>query len=352
MGGLWNKMKEKILIGMSGGLDSTYSAYLCREAGYEVTGAVLRMSDETDITAAQTAAEELGIPLHVVDMRQPFETNVMQYFADEYACGRTPNPCVQCNRHVKVAGLVDLARALGIPSVVTGHYARITFDPARRRYFVQAAGDLRKDQSYVLWALTQEQLSMLKTPLSEIGKEEIRAHASALGLRVAVSKESQDICFLPDGDYVSFVTARRGEFPPGDFVDERGAVVGRHKGIIRYTVGQRKGHGIALGHPVFVTSIDACANTVHLAPSGMEYEKSLTLSALNFQRIGPSELCEGMRVFVKIRYAAARAPATVSKIGADSLTLTLDTPQRAVTPGQSGVCYDGEGGILFGGTIL
>ena len=350
-----DKNSPSVLVGMSGGLDSTYTAYRYREMGYRVHGAVLRMSEETDVSAAQTAAEQVGIPLEIIDAGDAFDRYVKDYFAASYANGQTPNPCVECNRHVKIELLCQRAEELGISHVSTGHYARVLRDEVSGRYFVRCGDDRRKDQSYVLWQMTQRQLSMLELPMADLDKSEVRAHAQALGFSAAASKESQDICFLPDGNYIPFVEERLGKtFAPGDFVDEAGRVVGSHNGIIRYTVGQRKGLGIALGHPVFVTKIDAVSNTVHLAPAGMEYAASVTVEDLNFQKLAPESLTVGLQTLVKIRYAAPPARAVVSETDGDRITVVFDMPQRAVTPGQSAVFYDpdGSGDILFGGRIV
>lgn len=344
-----------ILVGMSGGLDSTYVAYRYKEQGYTVYGAVLRMSDETNVRAAQTAADQVGIPLEIIDVREAFDRHVKQYFAQSYAIGQTPNPCVECNRYVKVAMLCERAAALGIPRVSTGHYAKVLRDAENGRYFVRAADDKRKDQSYVLWQLPQSMLSMLDLPMAELDKADVRAHATSLGFSAAASKESQDICFLPNGGYISFVEQRLGKpFPPGDFIDETGRVVGRHEGIIRYTVGQRKGLGIALGYPVFVTKIDAENNTVHLAPAGMEYGDTVVIDSLNCQKLGPEEIRVGMPVTVKIRYAAPPANAVIESLDGARMTVRFDAPQRAITPGQSAVFYDADrhGDVLFGGKIV
>lgn len=350
-----NQNTKSILVGMSGGLDSTYAAYRYKEQGYQVYGAVLRMSAETDIAAAQAAADQVGIPLEIIDAQTAFDLHVKQYFANAYAMGQTPNPCVECNRYVKVAMLCERARMLGISRVSTGHYARVLRDEMSGRYYVRAAEDKRKDQSYVLWQLPQDILSMLDLPMADLDKARVRAHAAELGFSAARSKESQDICFLPNGGYVSFVEQTLGKpFPPGNFVDETGTVVGQHEGIIRYTVGQRKGLGIALGHPVFVTRIDAASNTVHLAPAGMEYGSSVVVDHLNFQRLSPDALTVGMTAAVKIRYAAPPANAVIAEIQDDRIVVQFETPQRAVTPGQSAVFYDtdGSGDVLFGGRIV
>lgn len=349
---------KRILVGMSGGLDSTYAALYLKRCGAEVAGTVLYMGEETDISGAKTAAEQVGIPLHIIDAREAFETHVKSYFVNAYAKGETPNPCIECNRYVKIALLCDFARTHGFDLVSTGHYAHIARDADTGRYYVTRAEDEKKDQSYVLWQLTQTQLSMLITPLSYMEKSEIRAEAAKAGLSAAEAKESQDICFLPDGDYVSFVESRLGAFPEGDFVDEDGGSVGRHKGIIRYTVGQRKGLGIALGKPVFVTRIDSETNTVHLAAAGGEFDEACTVSDINFQRLSESTPLDGMRVRVKVRYAAPLADATVYEAQTEGrqrvLRVVFDTPQRAVTPGQSAVFFDAEEGrtLLFGAKIV
>ena len=349
---------KRILVGMSGGLDSTYAALYLKQCGAMVAGAVLSMGEETDLSGAETAAKQLDIPLHIIDAREAFEMHVKSYFASSYAKGETPNPCVECNRHVKVALLCDFAEEHGFDLVCTGHYAHIAYDDGSGRYYVMRAEDEKKDQSYVLWQLTQKQLAMLITPLSYMEKAEIRRAAEAAGLSAAAAKESQDICFLPNGDYAAFVKARMGDFPEGDFVDENGCVVGRHKGIIHYTVGQRKGLGIALGRPVFVTRIDAETNTVHLAFAGGEFGRECLVSDANFQKLSEREMLDGMRVRVKVRYAAPPADATVYETqlpsGKRGLRVEFDMPQRAVTPGQSAVFYDADEGktLLLGARII
>ena len=350
-----NEHKPKhVLVGMSGGLDSAYTALDYKERGFHVEGAVLRMSDETDIAAAQVAADQVGVALHIIDAREAFSRYVKRYFAESYAHGRTPNPCVICNRYVKIEYLCAYAREHGIPRVSTGHYAYVRRDAETGFYYVRAADDVRKDQSYFLWQLTQEQLSMLETPLADRDKTQIRAAAYAKGLTAASASESQDICFLPGGDYRAFVEEMLGTFPPGDFVDETGAVVGTHSGIIRYTVGQRKGLGIALGHPVFVTKIDAETNTVHLAPAGREYADTVYVSGIVCQQLPREQLVPGLSVMVKIRYAARPAAAVVTEVRDDGITMRFSSPVRAVTPGQSAVFYDAAEAkdVLFGGWIV
>ncbi len=340
-------MKEKILLGMSGGLDSTYSVVALREQGYEVIGAVLKMSDETDLSAAQTAARELDVPLHTVDCTERFREIVIGDFLHEYAAARTPNPCVICNRYVKIEMLCELARELGISRVATGHYADIGRSEDGR-FYIRAAADVRKDQSYVLWRLTQEQLSMLAFPLSSREKREVRDLASELSLPNADAKESQEICFIADDDYVAYVENALGKFPEGDFVDGDGKIVGRHRGIIHYTIGQRKGLGLSMGRPVFVSAIDPEQGTVTVSDEEKIFTTRLVCDTLNFQRLGPMR-SGSIRAAGKIRYGARAISATVCFDG-DRAEVFFDTPVRAVTPGQSAVFYDGEG-VLFGGII-
>ena len=340
-------MKEKILLGMSGGLDSTYSVLQLKAAGYDVVGAVLKMSDNTDVEKAQIAAETLGVPLHVVDCSKRFHDIVVKDFLEEYAAARTPNPCVICNRYVKIDSLCECARSLGISRVATGHYANIGYDG--NRYYIKKAMDLRKDQSYVLWRLTQDQLSMLTFPLAEREKKTVRAEAFEMNLPSADAEESQEICFIPTNDYISYIEEAIGVFPEGDFLDEEGRVLGKHKGIIHYTIGQRKGLGLSLGKPGFVTAIDPVANTVKVVSDESHiFSTHLVCDTLNFQKLAPMENGR-IRAEGKVRYAAKPVMATV-QIEGDSAKVQFDSPVRAVTPGQSIVFYDGDD-VLMGGII-
>lgn len=342
-------MKEKVLLGMSGGLDSTYSVVELKKRGYDVVGAVLKMSDNTDVEKAQTAAETLGVPLHVVDCSKRFEDVVVKDFLTEYAAARTPNPCVICNRYVKIEALCECARSLGISRVATGHYANIAYDEASGRYYIRKAGDARKDQSYVLWRLTQEQLSMLTFPLSEREKKDVRAEAVALSLPSADAEESQEICFIPTNDYISYIEEKLGKFPEGDFLDENGKKLGKHRGIVHYTIGQRKGLGLSLGRPGFVTAIDPAANTVTVVSDEAKiFSTSLVCDTLNFQKLAPMRVGV-IRAEGKVRYAAKPVMATV-KIKGERAEVLFDAPVRAVTPGQSVVFYDGDD-VLMGGII-
>lgn len=344
--------REKVLVGMSGGLDSTTAAHLLREQGYEVEGAAIIMHEHTDISGARRSAEELGLNLHIVDAREKFKEAVMRPFADEYMRGRTPNPCVFCNPAVKFAALTDYALENGFDRIATGHYAFV--DSTGGRYFIRRAASAKKDQSYALWGLTQAQLSMLMLPLGERDKAQLREYAAELGLSAAQSEESQEICFIPDGDYVAWLRENYGYEPrEGDFIDTEGNVLGRHKGVANYTIGQRKGLGISLGKPMYVSAIDPERNTVTLAPPGGEYMTRAWLYGLNFQLLSPYNLPERLHAEVRIRYAAQPIPAEIAFTETDgvlSAEIAFDAPARAVTPGQSAVVYDGDR-LLLGGFI-
>lgn len=340
--------KKKILLGMSGGIDSTYSVVELRRRSYEVYGAFLRMSEESDVASAERAAEALGVPLTVVDCRERFREIVINDFLTEYSAARTPNPCVICNRYVKIDSLCETAKKMGIKYVATGHYTDIGFDGETGRYYIKKARDMRKDQSYVLWRLTQEQLSMLMFPLCELDKASIKQEAKALDLPNADAPESQEICFIPSNDYVSYIEARTGKFPKGDFIDENGKKVGTHEGIIHYTIGQRKGLGLSLGKPAFVTAIDPERNTVTVTGEDKVFTDRLVCRTLNFMALTPGGY-DALDAEGKIRYAAKPERARI-RIEGDRAEIFFERPVRAVTPGQSAVFYDGDK-ILFGGII-
>ena len=336
----------KILIGLSGGLDSTYAAHILKEQGHEVIGASVIMHQYTDAAAAHDAAKAVGIPYVTLDAGEIFKDRVIARFLADYTAGRTPNPCVECNPGVKFTALCDYAEEHGFDAVSTGHYASILQENGR--YYIRRGDDGSKDQSYVLWRLSQKQLSMLYFPLAGMKKSDIREQAAALGYQAAEAKESQEICFIPDDNYVGYIENALGKvFPEGDFLDETGTVIGRHKGLIRYTVGQRKGLG-AFGRPMFVSRLDPKANTVTLVPAGSEFSQSMTVSELNFVKSPPQS--DGvLDATVKVRYSAKPTPCRITFHG-DTATVTFPAPVRAVTPGQSAVFYDGQD-ILFGGII-
>lgn len=338
----------RVLLGISGGLDSTYCAHLLGEQGHTVEGAVLKFGDHTDISAAELSCRELGIPLHVIDCSRDFERFVIGDFIENYRNGRTPNPCTVCNRSVKMKHLHDASLDLGFDRYATGHYARCALDPLTGRHYVKKAQDPRKDQSYMLWALTDSQISRLMTPLGELTKDEVRANAASLGLSAAASKESQDICFIPKGtSYVDFITQRIGALPEGNYIDRDGRVIGRHKGILSYTVGQRKGLGASFGKHMFITDISSESHAITLCEERDTYAKGILVGSLNFQRL--PEGTEECDLEVKIRYAAKPVLSHV-KIEGSSAYVEFSEPIRTPAPGQSAVFYAGED-LMLGSVI-
>lgn len=349
---------------MSGGVDSSAAAMLLQQQGYDVTGATLRMfSNEdlgleqdsaccslSDVEDAKLVAHKLGIPHYVFNFSPCFRHCVIDRFISEYEAGRTPNPCVDCNKHIKFGELLDRARLMDCEYLATGHYARIIFDADRNRWLLARGDDHAKDQSYMLFNLTQQQLAHILLPLADITKPEIRRMSENRGLVTAHKPDSQDICFVPDGDYASFIENTTDQvLPTGNFVTPEGKVLGKHKGIIHYTVGQRKGLGLALGYPAFVLEIRPETNEVVIGT----YEESLTYTVraneLNFMSV--EQITEPVRIFAKIRYNHKGAWCTVERTGEDEIVCTFDEPIRAATPGQAVVLYDGEY-VLGGGTIL
>ena len=349
-------MYKKIVVGMSGGVDSSTAALLLKKAGYEVIGVTMRMWQDDDCTfdAGEDAARVcamLGIEHHVLDFREDFRKNVIDYFTREYLSGRTPNPCIACNRTVKWEALLEKSREFGAGYIATGHYAKIMKLP-NGRYTVAKAAAAEKDQSYALYRLTQEQLAHTVMPLGEYTKPQVRAMAQEAGLPVAQKAESQEICFIPDNDHASFIERTTGEkLPEGNFVTEDGRILGRHKGITHYTIGQRRGLEIAMGRRVFVKEIRTDTNEVVISDTGDVFSKELKAGELNFCGIEDLAPGEEGRFIGKIRYGHRGAPCTVTRSGADEITAVFDEPVRAVTPGQSFVFYK-DGYVAGGGTIL
>lgn len=347
---------------MSGGVDSAVAAHLLKKAGHDVIGVTLEMFDRsvltpaaqallssaTPIEDARDAADKLGMPHHVVNASNEFRHSVIEPFIETYRTGGTPNPCVECNRCVKFGRLLDVAEELGYPFLATGHYAKIE-KTAGGRYLIRRAEDAKKDQTYMLWSLTQKQLSRIIFPLGDITKEEAKEIAASLGFLSAKRKESQDICFIPDGDYAAFIEHATGEsFPAGDFLDKDGFKVGKHKGIIHYTVGQRKGLGIALGEPMYVSKKDAEKNTVTLVRNEELFQRHVEVTRANLMLTDRIDV--PIRVRAQVRYHHTPVPATVTEISDDRLLVEFDEPVRAVAPGQSLVFYEGE--YLAGGGII
>ena len=340
----------KILVGMSGGLDSTYAARKLIDEGNEVEGAVIVMHEHTEIGRAKDSADALGIKLHVLDGRVLFQA-VKDNFVSEYASGRTPNPCIVCNPLVKFRVLADFAKENGFDRIATGHYAKIVArnDDGITRYTLERAKDSRKDQTYMLHRLPQDILEMLVLPLANEVKTEVKEKAHNAGLKAADQKESQEICFIPSGDYASYIEDIKGAFPYGSFVLDDGTVIGTHKGIIRYTVGQRKGLGVSFGERIFVSKIDASKNEIVLSREG-SFTDTVYVTDIVFTGINdPMDRVE-KRVAVKLRYLAKPVSATAIFDGKGNAILKLDTPEKAVTPGQSAVMYDGD--ILLAGGFI
>ncbi|MEE1013254.1 MAG: tRNA 2-thiouridine(34) synthase MnmA [Clostridia bacterium] len=348
---------KRVVIGMSGGVDSSVAAAVLKEQGYQVIGVTMHLWDGEDSELATMAedarvvADHLGIEHHVLDLRKEFSRDVIDYFSQEYINGRTPNPCIVCNRFLKFDAMLQAAKALGADKLATGHYAKVEFDQASGRYLLRRGAASAKDQTYVLYGLTQEQLSHILMPLGAFAdKDAVRAKAAELRLPTANKPDSMEICFIPDKDYAAFLERRMGTLPPtGDFVDVEGNVLGQHKGIVHYTVGQRKGLGIAFGKPMFVLRIDPDTNQVVLGEKGTEFASSLYAANPNF--IPFETLTAPLRAHIKVRYSAKPAPGTVTPVG-DGLRVDFDTPQRAITPGQAVVFYEPDGDLVLGGATI
>ena len=392
-------LMKTVVVGMSGGVDSSVAAYLLKEQGYNVVGVTMQIWQEEDacsieenggccglnaVEDARRVADELGIPFYVMNFRDEFRHHVIDYFIDEYFRGRTPNPCIACNRYVKWESLLKRSLSIGANYIATGHYARIE-KLENGRTTIRRSATLEKDQTYALYNLSQEQLAKTLMPCGDYSKEEIRKMAERIGLPIANKPDSQDICFVPDGDYASFIKKEidfrtlnsnddkavresaykeneinsfiseatseneyKRKIESGNFITKQGNIVGEHKGIVHYTVGQRKGLGLSMGHPVFVLEIRPETNEVVVGTHEESLVDTLVADQINFMSM--ADLMEPKRVLAKIRYNHPGAWCTVEKTGVDEITCRFEEPQRAVTPGQAVVLYDGDV-VLGGGTI-
>jgi tRNA-specific 2-thiouridylase len=356
-------MKKKVMVGMSGGVDSSVAAAILQKEGYDVIGVTLKLQPEiesdtgSDVTCcsyfavedARRVASKLGIPHYVLNFQGIFESCVIEYFVAEYGKGRTPNPCIACNRYIKFGALLDKAESMGIDYVATGHYARIEYDKQKNRYLLKKSVTGKKDQTYVLYNLKQYQLQRTLMPIGSYDKDKVRDIAYELGFDVANKPDSQEICFIPDNNYAGFISNKLSKpAAKGKFVDINGNVLGDHKGLIHYTVGQRKGLGLSFGKPMYVVKIDAENNTVILGEEKDVYSASLMAFDINW--IAIDSLNKPLRVNAKIRYSANEAESVITPAEGGKVRVDFDKPQRAVTPGQSVVFYDGD--VVIGGGII
>ena len=342
-------MDSKAFIAMSGGVDSSVAAYLAMQEGFSCIGVTMRLLPQKgdDISDAQAVAQRLGMPFQALDFTEEFQQEVMEDFVRCYEAGLTPNPCVVCNRRLKFGALLNAALQMGCDYVITGHYAQIA--EINGRYLLKKAADTAKDQSYFLYSLTQHQLSHVRFPLGGLTKEQARQIAEEQGFLNARKRDSQDICFIPDGDYFAFLKEFTGrDYPAGNFLDQDGKIVGKHLGAVAYTRGQRKGLGLAMGKPVYVTSKDMAQNTVTVGDNEMLFSTSLLANDWIF---GPFDSLEApLRCMAKARSRMTEQPATVYPEADGVCRVVFDEPQRALTTGQAVVLYDGDL-VIGGGTI-
>ena len=342
---------EKVLLGMSGGVDSSTAALLLKEQGYDVTGLTLKLCKEDkgqDLADAKAVCEKIGINHITLDLKNEFYEKVISAFINDYKNGLTPNPCLECNKYIKFGIMLDFALKNGFQKIATGHYARV--EREGDRFILKKATDISKDQSYVLYSLTQHQLSHLLLPLGGLSKAQIREKAEKSGLVNATRPDSQDICFVPDGDYASFIEKTDGFVSQkGDYVDINGTFLGKHEGVINYTIGQRKGLGIALGKPQFVIDKNAQTNTVILGDEEHLFKTEVLVKDVNFIPFGRLE--KEMNVKAKLRYRHKESPCVISPLENGKVKIVFSDPQRAPSAGQAAVFYDGNT-VVGGGKII
>lgn len=341
---------KKVLVAASGGVDSSVAIYVLQQQGYQVAAATFDLTGNQNIIAeAKAVCSRLNVPHYVLDYKRQFQRQVTQNFLEEYLQGRTPNPCVVCNKHIKFGAFLDSAKQLGYDYIATGHYAKIITNPTTQRFVIKQADYLEKDQSYMFYTLSQQQLSHIILPLGSYRKEQVREIARNIGLAAYDKKDSQDICFIPDKDYIRYIEQKIGKNKmQGNFIDKSGKILGKHKGIYAYTIGQRKGLGLSFGKPMFVCRINPDDCTILLSDEQELFYSTVIARDVNFLPV--EKLIAPTTAMVKLRYSHKPAPAVITSLDDNSVKIVFDTPQRAPTKGQSAVFYQND--CVLGGGIV